>query len=229
MKNGFRIRAVGKKAAEVYLYDEIGGMWGGISAKQVADELKALGKVDTLQVRMNSPGGDVFDGVAIFNTLKRHPAAVEVHVDGMALSIASIIAMAGDQIQMADNAMMMIHDPWTIAMGSADEFRKKADLMDQVKQNLVDTYAARTGLDTGRISALMSEETWLTAKDAEQLGFADSVTEALQVAAKFDPSRFRHAPAHLVATAPHEARGNVYRAKLADLERRAKAFGAFPR
>lgn len=226
MKNGFRIRAVGKKSAELYIYDEI-GMWG-ITARQVADSLKDVGKVDTLQVRLNSPGGDVFDGLAIFNTLKCHPADVEVHVDGMALSIASVIAMAGDSVNMADNAMLMIHDPWTIAMGSADEFRKKAELMDQVKQNLVDVYVGRTGLDQARVADLMTEETWLTAAQARELGFVDAVTEELKVAAKFDPARFRNAPKHLVAAEPHEARGSVYRAKLADLERRAKRFGASP-
>jgi ATP-dependent Clp protease protease subunit len=217
--SGFKVRAVGKKSAEVYLYDEIGAsMWGGgISAKSVADEIKSLGQVETIQVRINSPGGDVFDGLAIYNTLARHPAHVETHIDGMALSIASVIAMAGNEVHMAENAMLMIHDPWTVAMGSADEFRKKADLMDQVKGNLVDTYARRAGLPAEQIAALMSEETWLTAKDAQHLGFVDEIAEELQLAASFDLSRFRNAP----KAAGERTGRNIYRAKIREIADRA--------
>lgn len=228
--SGFKCRKVGKSAGELYLYDEIGESWGiGISAGRVIEELKALGQIETLQVRINSPGGDVFDGLAIYNALARHPAKVETHIDGMALSIASVIAMAGKEIVMASNAMMMIHDPWTIAMGSAEDFRAKAVLMDQVKGNLVDTYVRRTGLDADKVSALMSDETWFTAEDAKHLGFVDSLAEDLQVAAKFDLSRFRHPPKNMNRGDGQSVGRSIYRAKLADQERRAQSFGISPK
>jgi ATP-dependent Clp protease, protease subunit len=219
----YRMRLSGSKNGEIYLYDEIGqGFFGGgISAKQFADDLNALGKIDTLNVRMNSPGGDVFDGLAIYNTLKRHPANVIVDVDGMALSIASVIAMAGDTINMAGNAMMMIHDPWTIAGGTAEDFRKQADLMDQVKGNLVSTYANRTGMNDGEIADLMSTETWMTAADAVKSGFADAVTEDLDLAARFDLTRYRNAPKALKA-APARGTNDLYRAKIAAMGQRAR-------
>lgn len=220
--SGLKVRKAGAKAAELYLYDEIGdsGWGGGISAKAVTDELKALGQVETLQVRINSPGGDVFDGLAIYNAFARHPAKIETHIDGMALSIASVIAMAGVEIHMAENAMLMIHDPWTFAVGSAEDFRKKADLMDQVKGNLVSTYAKRTGLEAEKVAELMAEETWFTAADAKHLGFVDVVTAEMQIAAKYDLSRYRHAPAQ--ASAPCAVGNSIYRAKLAEIGERAR-------
>lgn len=220
--SGLKVRKVGTRAAELYIYDEIGdsGWGGGISAKAVADEIKALGQVETLQVRINSPGGDVFDGFAIYNTLVRHPAKIETHIDGMAASISSIIAMAGVEVYMAENAMLMIHDPWTVAAGTAEDFRKKAEHMDQVKNNLVSTYAKRTGLETEKLAELMAEETWFTANDAKHLGFVDVVTGEMQVAAKYDLSRFKHAPAQ--ASAPRPAGNSIYRAKLAEIGQRAR-------
>lgn len=220
----YRVRMAGNKSAEIFLYDEIGGGFfgGGISAKRFADDLKDLGKIDTLNVRVNSPGGDVFDGLAIYNTLKRHPANVIVDIDGMALSIASVIVMAADEINMAKNAMMMIHDPWTISGGTAEDFRKQADLMDTVKGNLVSTYADRTKMPDNEIADLMSAETWMTADEALANGFADRVTEDLQMAARFDLTRFKHAPKAL-ARGPAKPIGNdLYRAKIAAMAARAR-------
>jgi ATP-dependent Clp protease, protease subunit len=220
----YRVRMAGSKAAEIYLYDQIGGGFfgGGISAKQFADDLKDLGKIDTLNVRVNSPGGDVFDGLAIYNTLKRHPANVIMDIDGMALSIASIIVMAGDEINMAKNAMMMIHDPWTFAGGTAEDFRKQADLMDQVKGNLVTTYADRTKMDAQEIDDLMAAETWFTADDAKANGFVDSVTEDLALAARFDLTHFRNAPKLLAKVSPRPAPSDLFRSKIAAMTSRAK-------
>jgi hypothetical protein len=128
------------KTGEIWLYDQVGeGFFGGMSAKQFNDELNKLGKVDTVNLRINSPGGSVFDGVAIYNALKRHPARVEVDVDGIAASIASVIAMAGDEIRMASNSMMMIHDPHGFSQGGAGDMRKTADLLDQIKNVISDT------------------------------------------------------------------------------------------
>lgn len=213
----YKMRLAGSKSGEVYLYDEIGsGYFGGISAKQFADDLNALGKIDTLNVRINSPGGDVFDGLAIYNTMKRHPAYVNIDIDGMALSIASIIAMAGDTVRMADNAMFMIHDPWTMVAGSADDFRKQADLMDQVKENLVSTYQKRTSMDNEVLSQMMTDETWMDATTAKQWGFVDEITDQLQIAASFDLRRFKNTP-KMNRTAPNS---NIYRAKIAAMKKR---------
>jgi ATP-dependent Clp protease, protease subunit len=221
--SNFRVRMAGNKTGELFIYDDIGGgFFGGIGAKHVADEVNGLGKIETLNVRLNSAGGDVFEGLAIYNFLNRHPARVVVDVDGMALSIASIIAMAGDEIRIADNAMMMIHDPWTMAVGSSDDFRTQADLMDQVKENLVGVYADRTKRDRGDLSSLMSEETWLTAADAVEMGFADAVTENLKIAARFDPTRFKNSPKNFATT--NGPKPNPLRAKLAEMQRRAKAY-----
>ncbi len=183
------------KRGEIWLYDQVGeGFFGGMSAKTFTAELNKLGQVDTVNLHINSPGGSVFDGVAIYNALKNHPARIEVDIDGIAASIASVIAMAGDEIRMAGNAMMMIHDPYGMSMGGAAEMRKTADLLDQIKNVIVDTYAKRTGESAGTIATLMADETWMTATDALQLGFADSTTDDQRIAACFDLSMFKHPP-----------------------------------
>lgn len=223
-----KVRMAGPKKGELFIYDDIGaGFFGGIGAKQVVEQVNALGKIDTLNVRVNSPGGDVFEGLSIYNFLNKHPAKIIVDIDGLAASIASIISMAGEEIRMAENAMMMIHDPFSMMAGTAEDFRKHADMMDQVKSNMVGIYADRTKTGHAKLAALMSDETWMKASEAMELGFVDSITENLQVAAKFDPTRFKNAPKgyglHVNAKA-----SNVFRAKLADMAKRAKACGAIP-
>lgn len=215
------MRLAGNKTGEAYIYDEIGdGFFGGISAKQFAEDLSALGKVDKINVRINSPGGDVFQGLAIYNTLKRHPATVVVDIDGMALSIASVIAMAGDEIRMAKNAMFMIHDPWAFSGGTAEDFRKQADLMDQVKENLVNTYSGRTGVEADSIADMMSDETWMQADEAKRQGFVDVVTEELQMAAGFNLSRFKRAPKQVSNGGNSRPAANLFRAKIEAMTRK---------
>lgn len=194
----------GNARGEIWLYDEVGeGFFGGMSAKQFNDELNKLGKVDTVNLHINSPGGSVFDGVAIYNALARHPARIVVDIDGVAASIASIVAMAGDEINIAANAMMMIHDPSGIVRGGADEMRKTADILDQVKGVIADTYARRTGQALSAIEKWMADETWFTAEDALSNGFANNVTAEQKIAAchGFDFSNFKRAPASLVGEA----------------------------
>lgn len=213
----YRIRAAGK-TAEIYLYDFIGGWMSGITAKTVVDDVKALGKIDTLNVHINSPGGDVFEGITIYNVLKQHPADVIIDIDGLAASIASLIAMAGDTIRMADNAMFMIHNPMSGQFGTADELRQKADLLDQVRDNILATYDKQTQLGEPKITELMNAETWMKASEAKQFGFVDEITEDLQMAACFDLSRFKNPP-KITADAP---RANPFRARLAANEGRLK-------
>lgn len=183
---------------EIWLYDQIGASFfgDGITAKSFQKELAALGKVTTINLRINSPGGDVFDGFAIYNQLKQHPASIEVDVDGVAASISSIIAMAADQgkLRMAKNAMMMIHDPQGGVYGNADEMLRVASLLGQVKGNLAQTYVDRTGNKKSQVEDWMTDETWLTAETAVQHGFADQVTPETQVSACMGLTNFRNLP-----------------------------------
>jgi HK97 family phage major capsid protein/ATP-dependent Clp endopeptidase proteolytic subunit ClpP len=190
---GYSIKAKADKEAEIFIYEEIGeGWYGGISAKKFADDLKALGEIAKITLRINSPGGDVFDGNTIYNILKQHKASVVVYIDGLAASIASIIAMAGDEIFIADNAMVMVHNPSTFAVGYADDLRKTADLLDKIAGSIVVTYVKRTGQDEAKIKELMANETWMSAQEALQNGFADQIVDAVPAAAHFDLSKFQY-------------------------------------
>lgn len=180
--------------AEIWLYEEIGGgdwFGSGISAKQFANDLKALGKVKQISLRLNSPGGDVFDGIAIYNILKQNPARVIVYVDGLAASIASVIAMAGDEIHMAGNATMMIHKAWGMTIGNSADMQAMADTLAKLDGTLTGTYAKRTGKEFEVISQMMADETWMNAQEAFDLGFVDRITEELKLAAHFDLDKFK--------------------------------------
>lgn len=191
----YSIKALSKGVAEILLYDEI-GMWG-ITAQQFARELKALGDLGLIKLHIHSPGGDVFEGTAIYNLLKNHPARVEVFIDGLAASMASVIAMAGDTIYMPDNAMMMVHKPWGIQGGDAEDMRRYAELLDKVENTLVMAYANKTGKTKDEIKSLLKEETWMTGREAVEAGFADQLTEPLAAAAQLTSKRmqeFAHMP-----------------------------------
>ncbi|MBI0440916.1 Clp protease ClpP [Bacillus amyloliquefaciens] len=183
------------KAGEIYIYSEISStqFWGDeVTAQTFKADLDELGDVSTLNVYINSPGGSVFEGNSIYNIIKRHKAHVNVYVDGLAASIASVIAMSGDVIFMPANAMMMIHNPWTLAQGNADELRKQADDMDRIRESLVEAYLGKAGekLDRDRLIALLDAETWLTAQECLELGLCDSIEAPKQVAAKVDTKLF---------------------------------------
>jgi ATP-dependent protease ClpP protease subunit len=161
--------------ADILLFDEIGqGMFGGVTASDFAKQLSALGKVEDINVRINSPGGDVFDGLAIYNSLKAHPAPVNVRIDGLAASIASVIAMAGDTVEIAETALFMAHNPWSAVIGEANDLRKMADTLDLIKGQLQIAYA-RSGKTADELSAIMDAETWLTGAEAVSAGFCDSL------------------------------------------------------
>jgi len=183
-----------EKSADIWIYEDIGEGWfGGFSAKQFADEVKKLGKVDTMNVYINSAGGDVFDGVAIYNILKRNRAKVIVEIDALAASIASVIAMAGDEIRMADNALMMIHNPWGMAIGDVNEFLKIIDTLNKVKDSsIMPAYQKQTGLEEERIAELMDDETWMSAAEAKEYGFIDEVTAEKKIAAHIDCNKYKN-------------------------------------
>lgn len=193
-----KMKMLDNSSAEMWIYGEIGGSgWGdGITSKQVADELGKYKDAKQINLRINSTGGDVFEGVAIYNQLRRHKAKVSVDIDGAALSIASIIAMAADpgELRMADNAFMMIHDPWSFTVGDSADHRKTAELLDGIKSQLVNTYVARTGMEPDQIAQMMSDETWMDAKSAESMKFIDSRTAELALAAHIDKRICRNIP-----------------------------------
>lgn len=185
MKKWFSVQAkADDQPVEVSIYDDIG--WWGMTAKDFEAALKPH-KGKALSVSINSNGGDVFQGIAIYNMLKAHGGDVEVRVMGLAASIASVIAMAGKKIKMPENAYMMIHNPWSFAMGDSEEMRKSADVLDKISESLVTTYVARTGKSADDIKAIMAEETWLSAADAVEMGFADEMEPLVEVQAHADP------------------------------------------
>ncbi len=194
-KKPFRMAAK-DGVGEIFIYDEIGGglFSDGVTAKGFADDLKALGKVRTLNIFINSPGGAVFEGVAIFNQLQRHSARKNVFIDGIAASVASVIAMAGDEINIAANGFVMIHEAFAIVIGNAADLRKRADQLEKVTDSILSTYAARTGTPENVIADMMAAETWMNAEEAVKLGFADKITEEVAIAAHFDLSQFQNVP-----------------------------------
>jgi len=181
----WQIKNISDDEAEIVLYGEIysdGGLWldeeGNITTpRQFYDDLKALGDVKKLTVRINSIGGDIFAAQAIYTQLKSHKAKVVAIIDGIAASAASVVAMAGDVVKMPNNALMMIHNPAMGMLGyfTADEMKKYAKQLEVVKEGIIHAYAGKTGLDAERISRMMDKETWMTGKEAKELGFVDEI------------------------------------------------------
>lgn len=180
---------------EILIYSDIGPEeWGGVSAKAVKAQLDTMQDAAEITVRINSPGGDVFDGFAIYNLLAQHPAKINVKVDGWAASAASVIAMAGDTVEMAANALMMIHNPWTMAIGDSGNMRKTADLLDQIKGSIVTTYKGKTTLADDEIAELMDAETWFDATGAVEAGFASAIVGKSEKVKNTVKSWIRNAP-----------------------------------
>jgi HK97 family phage major capsid protein/ATP-dependent Clp endopeptidase proteolytic subunit ClpP len=224
MRKYWTIQARDQDSAEILIYEQIGeGFFEeGIGAKRFAEDLKALGDVDRLVVRINSPGGSVFEGLAIYNQLKGHRAEKEVHIDGIAASIASVIAMSGDRVIMPSNALMMVHDPSGLAMGTAEDMRKMAEALDKIKTGIITAYQSKTGLDKKDIADLMSEETWMTAEDALAYGFVDNVEEAVKMAASFDLDKFNFKKipkgiTNMLPLKPHQTDAALERERVTDL------------
>lgn len=226
--------------ATVYLYDEI-GFWG-VTAAEFVQQLAAL-DVDTIHLRLNSPGGDVFDGITMYNALLQHPAQIMVHVDGLAASIASVIALAGDEVIMAENAFLMIHQAWTIALGNADELRTTAGLLDKIDAMITATYVKQSSAPRDQVVAWMADETWFDAQEAVDAGFATEIAgtdeaadddgdeeEAVAAALRaFDLSVFAHTPEPLTrlaaAVKPAAAAAPKTAPTIRDLERTLRDAG----
>lgn len=192
------------KTMDVLLYDEI-GFWG-VTAKDFMTEWAAI-DAETIHLRINSPGGDVFDGIAIANAVRNHPAHVVTHIDGLAASAASIVALAGKEVRMADNALLMIHNAWTLAMGDATEMMKTAGTLNKIDGSLVADYVRRTGATAEQVRAWMNAETWFNAEEALASNFIDAMDSSTtdeqaaveDALAEFDLSVFAHTPDQLIA------------------------------
>ena len=163
----------------LYIYDIIGAGFfeEGVTAKSVRDELSKMDKTQRLTVRINSPGGSVFDGVAIRAQLEQWAAGVDVKVDGIAASAASYIATAGDSVAMAEGSMLMVHDPWTFAIGNAAEMQKAAATLDKIADSMVGAYAKKSGKSNEEVRQTMKDETWLSADEAIAYGLADEKSD----------------------------------------------------
>lgn len=173
--------------ASLDLYGEIAttSWWGDeVTPKEFKNELDKLGNIEVLNIYINSGGGEVFAGQAIYSMLKRHNSLKRVYIDGVAASIASVIAMVGDEIIMPSNAMLMIHNPYTFAVGNANEFRKIADDMDKIRETIVSTYINKSGMDKDKIIDYMDNETWFYAAEALELGLIDKIDEKNEMVAK---------------------------------------------
>lgn len=175
--------AASDDATTITMFEVIGeDFWtgGGVTAKRVSAALRAIGDKD-VTVKINSPGGDMFEGIAIYNLLRKHPARVSVEVMGWAASAASIIAMAGDDIRMGLGTFMMVHNAWGGVIGNRHDMRDAAEMFDGFDSAIADIYEARTGQERKAITALMDAETFMGPKDAVAKGFADSVDEGISV------------------------------------------------
>lgn len=203
-KKFWNFKSIDEKQGELTLYGEISNeSWYGdeVTPKEFKAGLDRLGEIETLNIYINSPGGDVFAGQTIYSILKRHKAHKNVYIDGLAASIASVIAMAGSTIFMPKNSMMMIHNPWTVGMGNASDFRKLAEDLDKIRESLISAYEDRSMLNKEEIIEIMDKETWLTASECEGYGFCDVVEEEKQIAALVDNEvlgRYENTPRDLI-------------------------------
>lgn len=172
----FEVRAEdGTDEVSIFLYDVIDPYWG-VGAEAFAKALSST-TAGTIHLRVNSPGGDVFEARAMVAAIGAHSAKVIAHIDGLAASAATYVAMAADEVRIADGAFMMIHQAWTFSMGNASELRAQADLLDKVDASIVADYARKTGKDAEQIAKWMADETWFTSAEAVENGFADTVVQ----------------------------------------------------
>ena len=189
---------------ELLVYDSIGeSFWGGgVTAEAVKQKLNEAGDVSKITLRINSPGGDVFEASAIYSLLTQHKATVECYVDGLAASAAFTVAMAGDEIHIGESAMMMLHNAWGMCMGYSTDMQATAELLDKISTTMRDIYSSKSGMKADNVQTLMDAETWMTAEEAVEYGFADDVVtrdpadddEAQALAASYDLSKFKRNP-----------------------------------
>lgn len=217
----YSIEAKGDSAT-IYAYGVIGDYYGGIDETQFAKDVAAL-KVSNIDLRVNSPGGDVFAARAMMTAIAAHPAKVTAYIDGLAASAATSLIMAADRVVMTRGARMMIHEAWTLALGNKGDMRAQADILDGIDAEIVADYSKRTGKSDKDLAAMMASETWFNADQAKEAGFVDEIVEATKGAAnaanKWNLSAFKNAPTDLTENKPDPAE--------AMREHRARAERAF--
>lgn len=207
MNTWFRVENKASNVPEVFIFDDIGG-WG-VTAMDFIIGVKSVltDNTSALNVHINSYGGEVFAALAMYNYLRRlssEGVTIDVHIDGVAASAASVIAMAGDRVNMPANAFLMVHDPLIGVMGNSRELRRTADTLDAIRDSLVGIYANKTGRSTDEIVALLADETWLNAEQAFALGMVDNIVGAVEIAANAKmQSRYPNGPEILLALAMH--------------------------
>ena len=185
----YNIQNKAGETADIYIFDEIGTY--GVTAQDFISEIKGL-KDMPINLRINSLGGDVFDGMAMYNVIKRREAKTTVYIEGIAASIATIIALGADEVVMAENSLFMIHNAWGGTSGEAKDMRKTAETLDKITSELTDIYVKKTGLSYDALAEMMDEESWLNAQEAFDLGFIDTISDSIKVAAKYDVSKFKN-------------------------------------
>lgn len=189
-KKWFNIQGKATDAvAEVYIFDEIGAY--GITAQDFISEMKEY-KDTPVNLRINCIGGDVFDGMAMYNIIKKREAKTTAYIEGIAASMGSVIALAADEVVMAENSLFMIHNAWGGAMGEAEDMRKTASILEKISGEIANIYERKTRLSLNRIVEMMDKETWLNAAEAYELGFIDLISDSIKVAAKYDVSKFKN-------------------------------------
>ncbi len=201
----YKIQAKSNDIAEISIFGDIGASWFGesITAKDFKEDFDAIKSAKEIKVSIDSLGGDVFQGIAIYNIIAAEREKVSIEILGVAASAASIIALAGSSLKMGTGAFFMIHNVWSFAMGNASDFRKVADDLDKVSGSLVTIYAERSNLSVDEIKAAMDEETWYDASEAIAAGFADEQEELEAIAASYDNRMYAYK--HL----PEKLRGSV--------------------
>jgi len=185
----YNIQNKAGETVDIYIFDEIGTY--GVTAQDFISEIKGL-KDMPINLRINSLGGDVFDGMAMYNIIKRREAKTTVYIEGIAASIATIIALGADEVVMAENSLFMIHNAWGGTSGEAKDMRKTAETLDKITSELTDIYVKKTGLSYDALAEMMDEESWLNAQEAFDLGFIDTISDSIKVAAKYDVSKFKN-------------------------------------
>lgn len=220
LRSWFRIEQARASEADVYIFDEI-GVWG-VTASDFVAELNAI-SAPTINLHLNTPGGDVFDGIAIYNALVDHPAVVNAYIPGIAASIGTVIAMGADRRVIAPHARMMIHDAWVLVAGDAADLRKLADRLDESSANIAAIYAEHAGGTADEWRDRMRAESWYTDQQAVDVGLAhevgrsnDDVREAARQAAKFDFSKFRYRDAERQVAMLRDEVGDVEPPETAD-------------
>jgi len=191
MKSWYRVENRTEPEADLFVYNEIGGM--GITAADFVADLKTI-KARKINLHLNSPGGDVFDAITMYTALKQHGAQIEVYVDGLAASAASLVAMAGQRVIMAKHAFIMVHEAHGLTLGNAADMRKAADLLDLMSDNIAGIYAEKTGGSKEDWRAKMAVESWFGDQEAVAVGLADEVSDGVAPQNTFDLSKFKRPP-----------------------------------